>query len=110
MDPTSPQYNLTPVGFLHTNYDKKLHRRNKHIPSWADSKALENSMMEQRNKMENLFQSRPGTLNPRRVFGTPDVMVVKNATARAYRYDHRSSSSVDWSDKEDEKADDNDKN
>eukprot|EP00210_Caulerpa_lentillifera_P000235 g229.t1 len=106
-DHCSPQYELTPVGFLHTNYDKKLHRRHKHVPSWAAPKALENSMMLQGNKMENLFTSETNTLNSRLVFGTPDSMVVKNATARAYKYDHRSASSVDWSDKEEE---DNDKN
>eukprot|EP00210_Caulerpa_lentillifera_P004104 g3915.t1 len=99
---SSPQYDLTPVGMLHTDYDKKLHRRNKHVPSWACSSALLQSMVQQTETMENVLEAGAGTLSPEKVFGKPDPMVMRNTETRAYQYEHRSNSSVEWSTKEDD--------
>jgi len=99
----SPQYSLTPVGLLagDTRTKRKERRREKRVPSWAENRALQNSLAAQRNIDPATIFPPLSTLDPTQVFGTPDSMVVRNATERAYNYKHRASSSCDWSEEDD---------
>jgi len=59
-------------------------------------------MIEQNEKAKEVFQTGPGTFSPRAVFGKPDPMVTRNVDATTKRYEHRSCSSAEWSDNEED--------
>jgi len=60
--------------------------------------ALERAVMKNKDvDLETVFP-RLTTFNPQQVFGNPDPMVIRDAIQRAYDYEHRDDSSVDWDD------------
>lgn len=59
-------------------------------------------MIEQKKKAKEVFHTDPGTFSPRAVFGEPDPMVTRNVEETIQKYEHRSCSSVEWSDNEED--------
>ena len=95
---------MTPVGLLlsDTRTKRRERRREKHVPSWANDMALQNAAIAQSKRDPTDVFPRLTSLEPLRVFGTPDSMVVRDAADRTYQYTHRNPSSVNWTDSDDD--------